>query len=270
MAVQRILHYPGSKWSLAKWIIDHMPPHKTYLEPFFGSGAVFFRKKPSHLETINDLDGDVVNLFRVIRERPDELARMVYWTPYARQEYYASYEMTGADELERARRFLVRCWMSRGGKTSDRTGWKHNIDSSKCPNSTMPDQWNAVPERILAVTERLKQAQIENQPALQLIQRYKLPSVLIYADPPYILSTRSKRHYRFEMTDEDHMNLLDVLDEHPGPVLLSGYDHPIYNERLKKWRRVEHRALAEMGRIRNEVLWINPVAAEHQAQLTLF
>lgn len=270
MAAPRILHYPGSKWSLADWIISHMPPHQTYLEPFFGSGAVFFSKEPAPLETINDLDGDVVNLFKVIRDRPEELARVVYWTPYSRQEYYASCDVGEADDLERARRFLVRCWMARGAKTSDRTGWKHNIDVDRSPNNRMPDQWSALPERILAVTERLKKAQIENQPALHLIQRYKLPSVLIYADPPYVLSTRSQRHYRYEMTDEEHAELLDVLDEHPGPVLLSGYANPLYDERLKHWRRVERKALAEAGRIRTEVLWINPVAAEQQRQMTLF
>jgi DNA adenine methylase len=271
MSAPRILHYPGSKWSMAEWIISHMPPHSTYLEPFFGSGAVFFNKAPSQLETINDIDGDVVNLFRVIRDRPDDLARLVYWTPYSRQEYYASYDMEGADEFERARRFLVRCWMSRGGKTSDRTGWKHNIDISKAPNNRMPEQWSSLAERIMAVTDRLKTVQIEQQPALQLISRYKVPSVLIYADPPYILSTRSKRLYKHEMKDADHIDLLDALNDHPGPVLLSGYDHPLYNKRLKHWHREERQTVADMGRIRTEVLWINPVAAEHAGrQLTLF
>lgn len=271
MSAPRILHYPGSKWSLADWIISHMPPHATYLEPFFGSGAVFFNKEPSPLETINDIDGDVVNLFRMIRDRPDELAHMVRWTPYSREEYYSSYEQCGTDELERARRFLVRCWMARGGKTSDRTGWKHNIDARNCPNSPMPEQWKRVPDRIMAVTERLRDVQLEQQPAVQLIERYRRPDVLIYADPPYLLSTRSKRLYRNEMKDMDHEQLLNVLDSHPGPVILSGYDHSMYNERLREWRREEHQAVAEAGRIRTEVLWINPVAAEHAGrQLTLF
>lgn len=91
VSVPRILHFPGSKWSMAEWITSHMPQHKTYLEPFFGSGAVFFNKAPSPLETINDIDGDVVNLFQVIRDRPHELAGMVEWTPYSREEYYSAY-----------------------------------------------------------------------------------------------------------------------------------------------------------------------------------
>lgn len=269
MKPSRILHYPGSKWSLADWIISHMPQHKTYLEPFFGSGAVFFNKEPSSLETINDLDGDVVNLFKVIRDNPDQLAEVVKWTPYSREEYYTSYENDGSNDIERARKFLVRCWMARGGKTSDRTGWKHNIDISKAPNNRMPKQWSKVPEKIMEVTERLKDVQIEQQPALKLIERYKLPSVLIYADPPYLLSTRSKRLYKNEMNDEDHVQLLEALDAHPGPVILSGYDHPMYNEKLKHWHREEKQALAEMGRIRTEILWINPVAYEEFGQVTM-
>lgn len=115
MRAPRILHYPGSKWSMADWIIDHMPPHKTYLEPFFGSGAVLFNKERSTLETVNDLDGEVSNLFEIIRDHPDDLARLIHWTPYARAEYYQGYDTEGS-ELERARRFLVRCWMARGAK----------------------------------------------------------------------------------------------------------------------------------------------------------
>ncbi|MFE1629099.1 DNA adenine methylase [Brevibacillus reuszeri] len=144
--------------------------------------------------------------------------------------------------MERARRFLVHCWMARGGKTSD---------------------------KIMTVTDRLRGVQIECQPAVKLIERYKRPEVLIYADPPYILSTRSKRMYKNEMKDTEHEELLEKLLSHPGPVLLSGYDHPMYNDRLRKWQREERKVQAEAGRSRTEVLWINPVAAEHWQQ-TIF
>lgn len=115
MSIPRILHYPGSKWSMADWIISHMPSHETYLEPFFGSGAVLFSKKRSKLETINDIDDDVVNIFRIIRERPDELAYAIRFTPHSREEYYQSYEYS-EDDLERARRLIVRLWQGRGGE----------------------------------------------------------------------------------------------------------------------------------------------------------
>jgi DNA adenine methylase len=268
MSAPRILHYPGSKWSMAKEIIGHFPPHTTYLEPFFGSGAVFFNKEPSQLETINDIDGDVVNLFRVIRDRPEELAHMVRWTPYSRAEYYASYEQV-EDELERARRFLVRMWQAMGAKTSDRTGWRSDISID---TSYKPKEWAKVPAKLEAVAERLRVAQIENQPAAKLLERYRRPDVLIYCDPPYIGSTRSKRMYRFEMMKEDeHSALIDQLEKHPGPVLISGYSHALYDSRLTHWLRETIQVQAESGQRRTEVLWINPIAAEHAGrQMTLF
>lgn len=262
MAIPRILHYPGSKWSLADWIINHFPEHQTYLEPFFGSGAVLFSKPRSSLETVNDIDGEVVNLFRIIRERPDELARSIRLTPHSREEYYQSYEEV-QDELERARRLIVRLWQGRGGKTSHRTGWRSMIEM----NGPLPGkEWLRFPEKIAAVAERLIGVQIENQPAVELIQRYSRQNVLIYADPPYILSTRTTSSYKHEMTEEDHEELLDVLEDHPGPVILSGYTHPLYDDKLKDWRRETKRAKAEAGAIREEVLWINPVAAEYGYQ----
>ncbi|MED4572628.1 DNA adenine methylase [Brevibacillus agri] len=266
MKVPRILHYPGSKWSMADWIIEHMPEHETYLEPFFGSGAVLFNKPPSKIETVNDLDGQVVNLFRVIRDRPEELAEKIRWTPYSRQEYYDSYEPTD-DELEDARRFLIRCWMARGGKTSDRTGWRHIIDTN---GPSVTKSWAELPEKILAVTERLRYVQIEQQPALQLIERHRRSEVLICADPPYVLATRNNRMYKHEMTDADHLELLDALDAHPGPVLLSGYEHLLYDERLAHWYRETKFVQAEGGKRRKEVLWINPLAAQQVGQQTIF
>lgn len=177
----------------------------------------------------------------------------------------------GADELERARRFLVRTWQAIGAKTSDRTGWRSNIQYEKAPHKLWPAQWSDVPFEILAATERLKRVQIEQQPALKLLERYRHSDVCIYADPPYLLSTRASRMYRCEMDDDEHAILLDALDAHPGPVILSGYDHPLYNIRLKHWRRDERAATADRGKPRTEVLWINPIAAEQTGrQLTLF
>jgi len=150
VAVPRILHYPGSKWSMAEWIISHMPPHTTYLEPFFGSGAVLFRKLPSAIETVNDIDGNVVNLFRVIRDRPNELSHAVRWTPYARDEYYTSYDDAG-DDLERARKFLVRMWQAIGAKTSDRTGWRSDISVD---TSYKPQEWAKLPAKLNDVASR--------------------------------------------------------------------------------------------------------------------
>ncbi len=268
MSIPRILHYPGSKWSMASWIISHMPDHKTYLEPFFGSGAVLFNKSKSPIETVNDLDSSVVNLFKVIRDNPEELAYKIRFTPLSREEYYLSYEKPTGEDVEDARRFLVRCWQAIGGKTSDKTGWRSLI-SSNGPDTAK--DWGRLPDKLLMVTNRLKQIQIENQPAGKLIERYKRSDVLIYADPPYILETRTKRHYKHEMDIDGHIDLLKQLSHHPGPVLLSGYNHDLYNDYLKGWHKEIINVLAEAGAKRQEVLWINPTAAKHgYFQETLF
>lgn len=269
MGAPRILHYPGSKWSMTDWIIDHMPPHTTYLEPYFGSGAVLFNKERSKLETVNDLDGNIVNLFRVIRNRRHELAESIKWTPYAREEYELSYTMEG-DELERARRFLVRCWMARWVKTNKKTGWRHVVDWDTRPLSPAKE-WTDLPGKIISASERLQRVQIEYEPALKVIERYKKSNVLIYADPPYLLDTRRGKMYANEMTENDHEDLIQMLDNHPGPVIVSGYAHPLYDEKLRHWKRETRRVQAEAGEIRTEVLWINPIAVNMTGQqLTMF
>jgi len=162
----------------------------------------------------------------------------------------------------------VRCWMARSGRTYGSSGWRNRYNKI---GTDSIKQWNELPVKIKEIAERLKSVQIEQQPAVELIRRYNRDDVLIYADPPYVLATRSGRMYKHEMGDDDHAELLDVLDEHPGPVLLSGYDNPMYNERLRHWHREERRVAAEAGQIRTEVLWINPIAAESIGrQLTLF
>ncbi|SHF56073.1 DNA adenine methylase [Desulforamulus putei DSM 12395] len=248
-----------------------MPRHITYLEPFFGSGAVFFKKLPSKVETINDIDGNVVNLFRVIRDQPEELARLIEWTPWARDEYRASFDLTG-DPLEDARRFLVRCWQAFGQVTTNsRGGWRH----SGTDKFNRALELRNVPANIFKAAERLKTVQIENKPAIELIKKYKAEHVLIYADPPYVWGTRTFRQhgratYKHEMTDADHLELLEALDQHPGPVLLSGYACPLYDERLQHWAKRTVKAYAECGRAREEVLWINPVAAKDVMAPRLF
>jgi DNA adenine methylase len=227
---------------------------------------VFFNKPAAPHEVINDMDGDIVNLFTVIRTQGDALARLVELTPYARAEYYASYE--ACDEpLERARRFLVRSWQAHGFKLYCRTGWRNNGSQSLQPVTTL---WKDVPNRIRAIINRLRDAEIESVSALALIERYNTTDTLIYADPPYPLSTRKGRKlYRHEMTDADHLALLDALDLHPGSVVLSGYHCPLYDGRLTSWASVETQTQAEKGQSRVEVLWLNRRAAQAQ-QLHLF
>lgn len=257
--IKPILKYPGAKWNLAEWIISHFPAHAHYVEPYFGSGAVFFNKKPAKHEVINDLSGDVVNLFRVIREDGERLAALIEMTPWAREEYELSYTPTD-EPMERARRFVVKSWQGHAGvmdRTIDnKSGWSSQGTSLSyvCP----AEKWRRLPPRILATARRFgPPTEVENRPALEILARHVSPGVLIYADPPYPLSTRNGKLYLHEMTDADHSALLDALDAHPGPVVLSGYHCALYDDRLKHWHAREKQAQAEKGNTRTEVLWLN-------------
>lgn len=260
-AIVSVLKYPGSKWRMADWIVSHMPKHKTYLEPFFGSGAVLFGKTPSPIETVNDLDENVTNLFKLVRDFPEELARRISDTPYSRQEYDMTFDgLVPVDEFEKARQFLVQCWQGHGFRTNGyKVGWKNDVQGRK--KAYALSNWYRLPDWILQTTERLRKVQIECRPALEVVKRHMYDNVLIYADPPYVLSTRTAKQYRHEMNDTDHVELLEALKEHPGPVLLSGYACELYDSRLTYWTRKTSRAFAECGREREEVLWINPSAA---------
>jgi DNA adenine methylase len=269
MSIGPVLKYPGSKWRIADWIVSHMPKHKTYLEPYFGSGAVLFNKTPSPIETVNDLDENVTNLFKLVRDFPEELVRRISGTPYSRREYDMTFDsLVPTDEFEKVRRFLVQCWQGHGFRTNGyKVGWKNDVQGRE--KAYALSNWYRLPDWILQTTERLRQVQIECCPALDVIRRHPYDNVLIYADPPYVLSTRTAKQYRHEMTDYNHIELLEALECHPGPVLLTGYDCKLYSERLKHWPRKTIKSLAEYGLKREEVLWINPAAAK-QIGTTLF
>ena len=256
-----ILKYPGAKWRLADWVITHMPPHDSYLEPFFGSGAVLLRKRPARAETINDLDGEVVNFFKVCRSRPDELAELLRLTPWARDERDAAYQHT-TDELERARRFAVKCWQTFGSFRDKSCGWRHTTGKTANSGPDSPSLWARVPQCVAEASKRLLEVQIENRPALDVIERFNGPEVLIYADPPYLHDTRAASGYAYkhEMSAVEHEALLRALMAHRGSVLLSGYDHELYNDTLRGWRKETVDTTAERGARRVECLWINPVA----------
>ena len=229
--MRAIMKYPGSKWSLAPWIISFFPEHHSYLEPFFGSGAVLFNKPRSNIETVNDLDGNVVNLFEWIKRDPERLAHEIYYTPYARQVYDEAFAAVPEDNLQKAVNFYIRLNMGHGFRTNgEKSGWKNDIQGRE--RSYASSDWCRLPEKIMQAAERLRCVQIENKPAVDLIQRFNYSNVLIYADPPYVLQTRHGRQYRCEMDDKAHGELLDVLLVHKGPVLLSGYDNVLYNDRL--------------------------------------
>lgn len=274
-----VMRYPGGKARIAPWIVDLLPPHRIYVEPFFGGGSVFFAKPPATVEVINDLDHRVVNLFRAIRERPDELARAVALTPYARVEY----ELSDAgeepdDEIEAARRFLVRVWMAHPGRMNTKPSWRVGLAGAKgTARGSIARVWTGVPDRILAAVDRLQEVMIECRLALKVIADWAEPDALIYCDPPYLWSTREQsdhrgqrggRHlYTHEMTNEDHEALLAALNAHPGPAALSGYRSELYDRELAGWTRHDRATLAYRSAERIESLWVNPIEAAAARQI---
>ena len=265
--MRAIMKYPGSKWSIAKWIIDFFPEHHSYLEPFFGSGGVFFNKNRSNIETINDLDGEVINLFECIRSDPERLAKEIYFTPYAKASYNKAFSAEIPKEpFDRAVRLLIRCNMGHGFRTTgERVGWKNDVAGRE--RAYAAKAWMELPDIIMTAAGRLRGVQIECSPAVKLISRFNAPEVLVYCDPPYILSTRLGKQYRCEMTDDDHLQLLDTLKRHKGPVLISGYQSSMYDAELQGWHQETVITTDQLSRPRKEVLWMN---FEPMEQMTLF
>ena len=251
--MKQVLKYPGAKSRLANWIVNNMPKHNVYLEPYAGSLSVLLNKPRCHIETVNDLHGEVVNFFRVLRDKPDEFKRLIEHTPYSREEYDLAY-LESEDDMERARRFCVRCWQGFGCANLYHNGFKSG-QQTKSPNPAKA--WAEYPDTIIQAANRLKGVQIENLSALEIIKRYNTSDVFIYADPPYLHSTRKNYLYKHEMTDDDHMEMLNTLRQHPGQVMISGYENDLYNSVLKGWRKIKKDTLAENGVKREEVLWMN-------------
>jgi DNA adenine methylase len=279
-----VLRYHGGKFRLRQWIIGHFPPHRIYVEPFGGAGSVLLAKEPSFAEVYNDLDGDVVNVFRVLRDRvlAAELARQLRLTPFARAEFLASYE-PAEEPVERARRTVVRGFMSYGSSSrrANRTGFRGKAYRQ---NQTGAQDWVTYPACIIDFIERLQGVTIDSRDAFDLIPQQDEAETLFYCDPPYVHATRSSlqwdstndRAYAHELSDADHARLLDLLESVRGMVVLSGYPNPLYETRLSHWHRHERIALADQAVERTEVLWLNPAcaaqldASRHRKQTPLF
>lgn len=253
-----VLRWHGGKWRLAPWIISHFPPHKVYIEPFGGAGSVLMQKLPVESEVWNDLEGEAVNLFRVLRSSTEDLARAIYLTPFSREEYHSLYEVS-ADPIERARRFVARSFMGQLSKGALR---KSGFDSRINPDgfASRLNALRAMPDEFHAVAERFRSVIIEQRPADAIFAQYDRPDALFYVDPPY-LSDRAK-HYNHELDEAGHAALLQALRSLAGMVVVSGYRSDLYDEALADWRRVETEAHADGGIDRTEVLWINPACAD--------
>lgn len=250
-----LVRYHGGKWILAPWIISHFPAHRCYVEPFGGGGSVLLRKARSYAEVYNDLDGEIVNLFRVARDRGEELATRCEMTPFARTEFEQSYADC-ADELEQARRTLARSFMGFGSNAhNSATGFRANSNLS---GTTPAHDWANYPDALRRVVTRLRGVVIENRDAIACMQQHDGPDTLHYVDPPYVFSTRgdAKADYRHELSDTQHELLAAELADLRGVVIVSGYRCDLYDRLYAGWHRIDRAARADGAARRVESLWM--------------
>ena len=271
MGVPRpVLRWHGGKWLLAPWIISHFPAHQVYVEPFGGAASVLMRKERSYAEVYNDLDQSVVGLFRVLRsDRAADLVEALRLTPFARVEFAEAYQPC-EDPVEAARRLVIRSFMGFGSNGHNKlTGFRANSNRS---GTTPAHDWVNYPDSLAMVVDRLSGVTIENKDARAIMTQHDGEQTLHYVDPPYVMETRSDEgaDYAHELSDDDHKEILTFLRGLRGMVVLSGYPHPLYDEALHDWHRVERDALADGAKKRTEVLWINQSASKAQSNGPLF
>jgi DNA adenine methylase len=251
--------YFGGKMSVATRIVDLLPSHKHYVEPFAGSLSVLLAKAPAPFETVNDLHSELMTFWRVLRDHPAELARVCALTPHSRAEYAAASDLNAPDEVETARRVWVRLTQSRSGLLG-KTGWRHCIDPAGSSTS-MPDYLDGYVDRLAAVTRRLHAVSLECRPALEVIESYgRSTEVCLYVDPPYLGSVRNGTNYTHEMPSAaEHEELLAALLRSRAAVVLSGYASELYDTALAGWSRVEIPTFNGNGRdgARTEIVWSN-------------
>lgn len=287
-----MLRYHGGKWRTAPKIIQHFPPHRIYVEPFGGAASVLLRKNPTYAEVYNDMDGEVVNVFRVLRDpiRSARLRSALELTPFARDEFVGAYDDDGVeDPVERARRTIVKSFMGfgssaihdvfpRGMRTrpsswTPPTGFRSNSSRS---GTTAATDWSRYPALVPAFCARLADVVIENRDALEVIAQHDTPDTLFYVDPPYLGETRHTNRtqgkvYTHEMTEEeDHRALAEVLKEVEGMVVVSGYHSDLYTELYQGWSVREIKSFADGAARRTEVLWLSPRTRAVPHQTVLF
>lgn len=248
------LKYPGGKFRDAKKIISYFPEHDYYLEPFGGGASVLLQKAPSKIETYNDLSSDVVNFFKVLRDTPDELINQIELTPFSKVEHKLAYE-PATEPVERARRFYVRSWQSHTPRLFSISGWAARKHAE---NRYSINEFQRV-EHLFGIAKRLRSVQIENDAAINILNKYVVHSnTLVYCDPPYINSTHSYDNaYEFNMTDDEHIELASTLNSLTCKVVVSGYNCELYQSLYGGWYNYEFESQVSRGAARTEAIWTN-------------
>lgn len=254
----------GGKFSHLKWLLPLLPHTNHYCEPFGGSAAVLINRRPSPVETYNDIDGEIVNFFRVLRDRKEELVEAIGLTPFSRDEFKtAIVESTdGLSGVERARRFFIRARQVRTGlaQTASVGRWAYCRDTSRSGMAGAVSRWLGSIDGLPEIAARLLRVQIENRPANEVIKRYDSKDTLFYCDPPYLHDTRGdKNAYAYEMDNNAHEELAKVLNSCKGKVAISGYDSAVMKRLYDGWHlvRAEERICHSVKEMRTEVLWTN-------------
>ncbi|MGB8507980.1 MAG: DNA adenine methylase [Pyrinomonadaceae bacterium] len=254
----------GGKYSHLDWLMPLLPEAAHYCEPFGGSAAVLINRQPSPVETYNDVHGELVNFFRVLREQGDALTRAIGLTPFSRQEFEAaiSEPSESLSELERARRFYILARQVRTGLAQKASSgrWAHCKLTSRAGMAGAVSRWLGAVEDLPLIAQRLLRVQIEHAPAIEVIRRYDSEETLFYCDPPYPHGSRTDVNaYAYEMTDDDHRELAKVLRGVKGKVALSSYHCDLMEELYGDWRRIEsgEKIIHSVKKSRMEVLWIN-------------
>jgi DNA adenine methylase len=268
------VRYFGGKWKIGDWIIEKFPPHCTYVEPFCGAANILFKKHPSRMEIINDLNSNIITFFDMLRSRPDDLLRAIDLTPYSREEHKRAHEEVPLQhkdrELEVARRFYIRSRQSFGsGEGEYSTGWRYQKTDTR-GGASVTAEWNRF-DHLRAAAQRLKAVQIECDNALKCIERFDTPETLFYVDPPYLFETRysNEERYAHEMTNQDHRQLAALLRNVEGMVLISGYKSALYDELYGDWRCISKSTTTNGNNEAEEYLWISP-RADDVNRLPLF
>jgi len=264
MVKQIAFGWYGGKFSHLNWLLPLLPVATHYCEPFGGSAAVLINRPPSPVETYNDLDGDVVNFFKVLREQKEPLIEAIGLTPFAREEFELAIQDLDdvVSDLERARRLFVRARQVRTGlaQTASSGRWAHCLLTSRAGMAGAVSRWLGSVEGLSEIAQRLLRVQIEHASALEVIARYDSAETLFYCDPPYPHDSRGdSKAYKYEMTDGSHVELAQILHSVRGKVAISGYDSPLMNTLYNDWYRIEDdpKMAHSIKKLRTEVLWVN-------------
>jgi len=255
----------GGKYVHLDWLLPLLPQTRHFCEPFGGSAAVLINREPSPIETYNDIDGEIVNFFRVLRDKKEELVKKIGLTPFSYEEYLTAISERGnpsLSDVERARMFYVLARQTRTGLAQGASPgrWAYCVLTSRAGMAGAVSRWLGAVEDLPLIAQRLLRVQIENKPAVEVVKKYDSKETLFYCDPPYPHECRGDSHaYGYEMSDEEHRELAKVLHNASGLVAISSYRCALMDKLYSDWKYIEagEKRCHSVKKMRKEALWVN-------------